>query len=49
MDLSRPLVELYGVGYIGHPRLEKLIELNHITTGDFMTGKQEAEAFEQGR
>lgn len=44
-DLSRALVDLYGVGYIGHPRLETLIELNKITAKDFMTGKQEAEAF----
>ncbi len=45
-DLSRALVDLYGVGYIGHPRLEMLIELNKITAKDFMTGKQEADAFD---
>lgn len=45
-DLSRALVDLYGVGYIGHPRLESLIELNKITAKDFMTGKQEADAFD---
>jgi hypothetical protein len=45
-DLSRALVDLYGVGYIGHPRLESLIELNKITAKDFLTGKQEADAFE---
>lgn len=45
-DLSRALVDLYGVGYIGHPRLESLIELNKITARDFLTGKQEADAFD---
>lgn len=44
-DLSRALVDLYGVGYIGHPRLEKLIVKNNITVKDFLTGAQEAEAF----
>ena len=32
--------------YIGHPRLESLIALNKITAKDFLTGPQEAEAFE---
>jgi hypothetical protein len=49
VDLSRLLIDLYGVGYIGHPRLEKLLEINNIAALDFMTGKQEAEAFENGR
>lgn len=29
-DLSRLLVDLYGVGYVGHPRLENLLRLNQI-------------------
>lgn len=45
-DLSRALVDIYGVAYIGHPRLETLIDLNKITVRDFMTGKQEAAAFD---
>lgn len=45
-DLSRALVDIYGVSYIGHPRLEMLIKLNKITDKDFMTGKQEAAAFD---
>ena len=44
-DLSRILIGIYGVGYVGHPRLEKLLELNHITPLDFLTGAQEAAAF----
>ena len=45
-DLARALVDLYGVGYIGHPRLENLINKNKITARDFLNGAQEAEAFE---
>lgn len=45
-DLSRALINLYGADYIGHPRLESLIALNKITAKDFMTGKQEADAFD---
>jgi hypothetical protein len=47
MDLARLLIDIYGVGYAGHPRLEKLLERNHITPRNFMTGAQEAEAFER--
>jgi len=45
-DLSRALVSLYGVGYIGHPRLPKLLEINNITCKDFLTGEEEAQAFD---
>lgn len=45
-DLSRALVDLYGVGYIGHPRLESLLAKNKITNRDFLTGAQEAKAFD---
>lgn len=46
VDLSRILVGIYGVAYISHPRIEKLMEKNSITAKDFLTGKQEADAFE---
>jgi len=46
-DLSRLLVALYGVRYIEHPRLEKLVIKNRITDLDFLGGQQEAEAFEK--
>ncbi|MEQ1772347.1 MAG: hypothetical protein ABL891_01075 [Burkholderiales bacterium] len=46
-DLSRLLVSIYGTGYVGHPRLEKLMTLNHVTPRDFLTGAQEAAAFEE--
>jgi len=45
-DLARTMVSLYGLGYIGHPRLVKLIEKNNITDRDMLTGAEEAEAFE---
>lgn len=46
IDLARLLISLYGVGYIGHPRLEKLIKRNHITDRNFLNGEQEADAFD---
>jgi hypothetical protein len=46
-DLSRILIDIYGTGYIDHPRIEKLLAKNSIRPLNFMTGKQEAEAFEQ--
>ena len=46
-DVARALVDIYGVRYIGHPRLENLIEKNKITRRDFMSGEQEASAFSQ--
>lgn len=46
-DLSRILIGIYGVGYVGHPRLEKLLALNHITPRDFLSGAEEAKAFER--
>jgi len=47
VDLARLLVDIYGVGYIGHPRLQSLLEKNHITPLNFLTGAQEADAFRQ--
>jgi hypothetical protein len=46
IDLARLLIDIYGVGYIGHPRLEKLLAKNSIKPRDFLTGEQEAKAFE---
>lgn len=45
-DLSRMLIDIYGVTYVGHPRMEKLLEKNHIQPRDFLTGSAEAKAFE---
>ena len=48
-DLARVLIELYGVNYIGHPRLEMLAQKNKISTRDFLNGEKEARAFENGK
>lgn len=47
-DLARILVSWYGTGYVGHPRLSKLVEKNKITDLSFLSGKEEAEAFDNG-
>lgn len=45
-DLARALVAIYGTGYVGHPRLEKLMKKNDITDMDFLSGAEEASAFD---
>ncbi|MEE1218391.1 MAG: hypothetical protein U0L20_00545 [Ruminococcus sp.] len=45
IDLPRKLIDCYGVKYIDHPRMQKLIEKNNITAKDFLSGQQESEAF----
>lgn len=48
-DLARELIALYGIGYVPHGksgRLHSLMELNHITAKDGLTGAEEAKAFE---
>lgn len=45
IDLARQLINCYGVGYAGHPRMEKILELNGIKAKDYLTGQQEADAF----
>lgn len=46
IDLSRQLINCYGVNYIGHPRMEKLLEKNGIKAKDYLSGADEAKAFE---
>lgn len=48
VDLSSLLVTRFGDRYINHPRLETLMRKNAITDLDFLTGKDEASAFETG-
>jgi hypothetical protein len=45
-DLSRLLGHIYGWDYIGHPRIESLARKNNMTDSGFLTGAQEAEAWE---
>lgn len=46
-DLARMLISIYGVGYIGHPRLDNLIKKNNIRPLDFLVGAAEAQAFDE--
>ena len=46
VDLARALISIYGVGYAGHPRLENIVKINKITDQNFLTGKDEATAFD---
>lgn len=46
-DLARAMVALYGIGYVGHPRLQNLIKKNKITDRDALSGKEEANAFDR--
>ena len=46
-DLPRLLSDIYGVSYIGHPRMSMLLNKNHISARDFLTGAHEASAFEE--
>lgn len=45
-DFPRGLITIYGIQYISHPRLENLIEKNHVSHRSFLNGKEEAYAFE---
>ena len=47
IDMARLLIDMYGVQYIGHPRLQKIMLKNHISDINFLTGAEEAEAFEK--
>ncbi|EFL49160.1 conserved hypothetical protein [Solidesulfovibrio fructosivorans JJ]] len=49
IDIARLLISIYGPAYIGHPRLVKLIQKNMISDKDFLSGQDEALAFEQGK
>lgn len=47
-DLARILVSLYGVGYIGHPRLANIVAKNKISDLGFLNGQEESDAFDAG-
>jgi hypothetical protein len=46
VDLANLLQKIYGENYAQHQRLEYLMHKNRITGKDFLTGKEEAIAFE---
>lgn len=45
-DLARLLIDLFGTRYASHPRLEKLVEKNRMSTQQFLSGAEEAKAFQ---
>lgn len=45
IDLSRLFIQCYGVNYIEHPRMEKLLQLNNIQAKNYLKGADEAKAF----
>ncbi|RFZ81195.1 hypothetical protein DYU05_19610 [Mucilaginibacter terrenus] len=45
IDIGKLLIDIYGNSYIGHPRIETLCRKNNITMINFLTGAEEAEAF----
>jgi hypothetical protein len=45
-DLARLLIDIYGIAYIAHPRLENLLNKNSISKLAFLAGSEEAKAFE---
>ncbi|MCZ4432045.1 hypothetical protein O3S81_20250 [Agrobacterium sp. SOY23] len=48
-DVARLLIDVYGPGYAAHGksgRLHTLMDLNSIKTKDVLTGKEEAQAFD---
>ena len=47
-DLSKILYELLGPDYIENPKLETILVKNNMKPKDFLNGKAEAEAFENG-
>ena len=46
INLADLLPDIYGENYIGHRHPEQLTNKNQITRKDFLTGGQEADAFE---
>ena len=46
VDLPILVADIYGPGAAPHPKLESLVDLNGLTKRDFMTGAEEAAAFE---
>ena len=45
-DVARILIDIYGLAYAPHPRLEKLLAINDIKPLNFKTGAEEAAAFD---
>jgi hypothetical protein len=48
IDLARLFVDIYGKQYAAHPRMESLYRMNNVTMASFLTGNEEAVAFNNG-
>lgn len=48
-DLSRALIDIYGINYISHPRLENIVNKNKMSNISFLTGAKEADAFQDSK
>src|SRR5690606_32668594 len=46
-NLSTLIADVYGSNYVDHPKLPNLMEVNGGKHRDFLTGKEEVEAFER--
>lgn len=46
IDLARLLIDKYGARYIEDPKMQSLMQFNNISEKDFLSGKDEAIAFE---
>lgn len=44
-DLANNLIKMFGARYVDHHRLENVVRLNKISDLNFLTGEQEAQAF----
>lgn len=48
LDLAKVLGDIHGPGYVANPKLAALVKKNKLTDRDFLSGAEEATAFEAG-
>lgn len=48
IDIADYLKSIYGYDYVAHPRLQSICKINNISLLDFITGDEEASAFQNG-
>lgn len=47
IDLAKLLKDYFGENYISHPRMEKIVEKNNLRSKSFLSGREEAIAYEE--
>lgn len=47
IDLARLLKQYYGYGYAQHPRIDNILKKNDIEAKDYLSGSEEARAFDE--